>query len=146
MSNFKIMEKPLLREQEIIPTEEVLKNVLGESYSAFETLINTITTSEFGLIPEWNYYKDGKSWLCKVCHKKKTVFWLSAWDKFFKITFFFTEKHLEGIASLDIEENIKDDFGKVKPVGRLLPLLISINKTEQLSDALKIIEFKKRLK
>jgi len=140
------MEKPLLREQEIIPTEEVLKNVLGESYSAFETLINTITTPEFGLIPEWNYYKDGKSWLCKVCYKKKTVFWLSAWDKFFKITFFFTEKHLEGIASLDIEENIKDDFGKVKPVGRLLPLLISINKTEQLSDALKIIEFKKRLK
>ena len=140
------MEKPLLREQEIIPTEEVLKNVLGESYSAFEELINTITTPEFGLIPEWNYYKDGKSWLCKVCYKKKTVFWLSAWDKFFKITFFFTEKHLEGIASLDIEENIKDDFGKVKPVGRLLPLLISINKTEQLSDALKIIEFKKRLK
>ena len=140
------MEKPLLREQEIIPTGEVLKNVLGESYSAFEELINTITTPEFGLIPEWNYYKDGKSWLCKVCYKKKTVFWLSAWDKFFKITFFFTEKHLEGIASLDIEENIKDDFGKVKPVGRLLPLLISINKTEQLSDALKIIEFKKRLK
>ena len=140
------MEKPLLREQEIIPTEEVLKNVLGESYSAFETLINTITAPEFGLIPEWNYYKDGKSWLCKVCYKKKTVFWLSAWDKFFKITFFFTEKHLEGIALLNIEENIKDDFGKVKPVGRLLPLLISINKTEQLSDALKIIEFKKRLK
>ena len=140
------MEKPLLREQEIIPTEEVLKNVLGESYSAFEELINTITTPEFGLIPEWNYYKDGKSWLCKVCYKKKTVFWLSAWDKFFKITFFFTEKHLEGIALLNIEENIKDDFGKVKPVGRLLPLLISINKTEQLSDALKIIEFKKRLK
>ena len=89
------MEKRLLSEQEIIPTEEVLKDVLGNGYRAFEELINAITTPELGLIPEWNYYKDGKSWLCKVCYKKKTIFWLSVWDKFFKICFYFTEKHLE---------------------------------------------------
>ena len=140
------MEKPLLNDQEVLPTKEVLRNVLGNSFSSYEDLIKSVTTPEFGLVHEWNYYRDGKSWLCKVSFKKKTVFWLSAWNGFFRIAFYFTEKHLEGIAALDIAENIKEDFSLCKPVGKLLPLLIIINKTEQLPDVLKIAEFKKQLK
>ena len=136
------MEIQLLREQEILPSEEVLKTALGNSYAAFYELIKTIT--DIGLNHEWRFYKDGKLWLCNVNNKKKTVFWLSAWEAHFKITFFFTEKHLSGIAELDISEKIKEDFALTKPIGRLLPLLISIDKNEQLTDALKIIEFKKK--
>ena len=138
-------EKPLLREETIYPTNEVLKNVLCDSYIVFEELTNKIT-NDFGLVLEWNYYKDQKSWLCKVLNKKKNVFWLSVWDKFFKATFFFTEKHLEGFATLDIPECIKTDLCTSKPIGKLLPLLMSIDNKEQLEDLLKIIEFKKNLK
>ena len=140
------METQLLREQEIVPTEDVLRNALGKNYAIFEALINTVTSAEFGLIPEWNYYKDGKSWLCKVCYKKKTIFWLSVWEQFFRTTFFFTEKHLEGIAALNIAENIKEDFSRSKSIGRLIPLLMSIDKKAQLKDVLTIVEFKKGLK
>jgi hypothetical protein len=136
------MEVQLLKEYEIFPTQEVLKEVLGEVYEVWESLGTQITQGEFALTPDWNYYKDGKSWLCKVCRKKKTVFWLSVWEGFFKATFFFTEKHLEGIADLDISEQIKDDFCQTKPVGKLFPMLISIDKMEQLEDLLKIIKFK----
>ena len=138
-------EKPLLREEIVYPTSEVLKNVLCDSYVVFEELTNKIT-NDFGLVLEWNYYKDQKSWLCKVLNKKKNVFWLSVWDKFFKTTFFFTEKHLEGFAMLDIPESIKTDLCISKPIGKLLPLLMSIDNKEQLEDLLKIIEFKKNLK
>ena len=138
-------EKPLLAEGAIYPTDEVLKNVLCESYVVFEELTNKIT-NDFGLVLEWNYYKDQKAWLCKVLNKKKNIFWLSIWDKFFKATFFFTEKHLEGFSVLDISENIKEDLCLSKPVGKLLPLLLSIDNKEQLDDLLKIITFKKSLK
>ena len=138
-------EKPLLREETVYPTNEVLLNVLCDSYAIFEELTNKIT-NDFGLVLEWNYYKDQKSWLCKVLNKKKNVFWLSAWDKFFKATFFFTEKHLEGFSMLDISESIKDDLCMSKPVGKLLPLLLNIDSKEQLEDLLKIIAFKKSLK
>ena len=140
------MKGLLLREQEFFPTTEVLQNVLGKVYCVWEELVIQVTQDKFALTLDWNYYQDGKSWLCKVCHKKKTIFWLSVWEGFFKTTFYFTEKHLEGIADLEISEQIKEDFCRTKPVGKLLPMLICIDKQEQLSDLLKIVKFKKEAK
>jgi hypothetical protein len=140
------MEGLLLREQELFPTTEVLQNILGKDYCLWEELVTQVTQGEMSLTLDWTYYKDGQSWLCKVCHKKKTVFWLSVWEGFFKTTFYFTAKHLEGVAELDISEQIKEDLCRTKPVGKLLPMLISIDRQEQLSDLLKIIKFKKETK
>ena len=140
------MEKPLLTDLNIFPSDEILKSVLGNSFTVFETFRNTITGSGFDLVPEWSYYKDSKNWLCKVSYKKKTVFWLSAWDNFFKVSFFFTEKHLSGIAELNIPEEIKTNIATAKPIGKLLPLLISITEEYQLPDVFTLIEFKKKLK
>ncbi len=141
------METQLLRDPQIFPTEDVLKNALEpDAYEVFASFMNVITSAEYGLTYEWRYYNDGKSWLCKILHKKKTVMWLSVWNGFFKISFFFTEKHLEGIAALDIAENIKEDFCKAKPIGRLIPMLFNINNKKELSDVLTVAAFKKSLK
>mgnify|MGYP001020424572 FL=1 len=141
------METQLLRDPQIFPTEDVLKNALEpDAYEVFASFMNVITSAEYGLTYEWRYYNDGKSWLCKILHKKKTVMWLSVWNGFLKISFFFTEKHLEGIAALDIAENIKEDFCKAKPIGRLIPMLFNINNKKELSDVLTVAAFKKSLK
>jgi hypothetical protein len=140
------MELQLLREPDIFPSKEVLQNLLGKVYNVFEAFETCVTQNDMALTIEWHYYKDGKNWLGKVCHKKKTVFWLSVWEGYFKTTFFFLERHLEGIAELNISEQIKEDFCTTKSVGKLLPMLISINNTEQLPDLLKVIEFKKKAK
>jgi hypothetical protein len=140
------MEAPLLKDPAVSPTKKVLENVLGKSYSAYEELMDIIENDNYGLTPQWNYYNDGKAWLCKVQFKKKTVFWLSVWDKYFKMGFYFTEKNCKGIYELDIDDSVKKDFKERKPVGKLLPLTLVINKKQQLKDALKIIEYKKSLK
>ncbi|MFA7584234.1 MAG: DUF3788 family protein [Proteiniphilum sp.] len=141
------METQLLRDPNIFPSEEVLKNALEpDAYEALESFMNVITSAAYGLTCDWRYYNDGKSWLCKILHKKKTVMWLSVWNDFFKISFYFTEKHLEGIAALDIAENIKEDFCKAKPIGRLLPMLFNINHKKQLPDVLTVAAFRKNLK
>ena len=135
------MEKQLLREQEIFPSEEVLKNILGNVYSVYEEL-ETLLTQD-GIIFEWHYYKDSKSWLCKVSYKKKTVFWLSVWDGFFKISFFFLERHFEGIMALEIPEN---SYIMEKEWGKMFPFIFNISKREQLTDLMKMINFKKGAK
>jgi hypothetical protein len=140
------MEAPLLKEPHIVPTKEVLAKVLGKSYAAFDSLISTITQPEYGLEPQWNYYNDGKAWLCKVQYKKKTVFWLSVWDKYFKTGFYFTDKNSAGIYDLDIDNEIKKNFKNSKHIGKLIPLGISVSKKDQLKDVLKVIEYKKGLK
>lgn len=139
------MEKPLLNNVDVFPTQEVLLEILGNTHPVYEKLID-IVQNEYQLSPEWNYYKDGKAWLCKVIFKKKTVFWLSVWDKYFRVTFYFTEKNVEAISNLAIDEQIKSKFTQNEPIGKLLPLTLEIYKEEQLKDLLKIIEYKKALK
>lgn len=137
----------LLRDAEIFPSEEILKDALGKTvYSVLESFITSVTNEEYGLTIEWRYYNDGKAWLGKIVYKKKTVLWLSVWEGFFKTSFYFTEKHLEAIAELNISDMIKEGFCKARPVGKLIPMVIDINKDEQLDDLLTIVRFKKSLK
>jgi len=137
----------LLRDSSIYPSGEVLKETLGDTiYNILEPFMETVTNDEYGLTAEWRFYNDGKAWLCKVVHKKKTILWLSIWKGFFKTSFFFTEKHLEAIAALDISETIKENFTKAKPCGRLIPMIFDIRDKSQVDDLLTVVRFKKSLK
>jgi hypothetical protein len=137
------METQLLREQEIFPSKEVLSDALGKVYNVLEELETRLTQDEYALTFDWHYYKDSKAWLCKVSHKKKTVFWLSVWDGFFKTSFFFLERHMEGIAALGINKN---NFTIAKEWGKMIPLIFDIKNKKQFSDLLKMVEFKKTAK
>ena len=137
------MGEMLLKEQGIYPSKEVLKHTLGNVYDVLEALETRLTQEEFALTFDWHYYKDSKGWLCKVSHKKKTIFWLSVWDGFFRTSFFFLERHLEGIAALEIDE---DSFIMEKKWGSMIPLIFNITKQEQIEGLLKMVEFKKKAK
>jgi hypothetical protein len=138
--------KPVLTDQNVYPDEAILRRVLKEQYGMFEELMHRIISKPFELVPEWNYYKDGKSWLCKVMYKKKTVFWLSVWDACFKVTFYFTAKTETGINDLDIAHSIKTEFQAREAVGKLKPLTILFTPKTNMDDVLLLIRYKKGLK
>lgn len=138
------MEAPILKDKNIFPTPEVLAGVLGTSYPAFEEFSASAATA--GLTLEWNYYNDGKVWLCKVLSKKKNLAWLIVSEGCFRTTSYFTEKHLDRIADLQITESIKEEFYQQKPSGKLIPMSINITDKDQVKDALTMILFKKGLK
>lgn len=120
-------ETLLLREKEIEPTDEVLENALGkELFTIYQEIIK-IFNDEFSLDPQWRFYKDGKAWLCKVVYKKKTILWLSVWEKYIKTGFYFTDKTGIGVLELDIDNKIKEAFEVAKPIGKLIPLIIDID-------------------
>lgn len=136
----------LLRDSSIEPTNDVLLNALGKDvFNIYSELIKLIS-SEFGMEYEWRFYKDGNAWLCKCTYKKKTVFWLSAWEDHLKTGFYFTEKNSLGILELNIDEETKQDFKNAKPIGKLIPLTLCIKKMEQLNDLIEIVKYKKELK
>ena len=140
------MESRLLRDPDVYPDKEVLESALGDVYVVFNALIETITNEKYELVLNWRYYKDGKSWLCKVTKKKKTVCWISVWNQFFKTGFYFTDKTRLGINELTVDKNIKIDFSQSKAIGKLIPLTINVSSKKQIADVLKIIEYKKNLK
>lgn len=140
-------QTPLLRNPGIFPADEELEIVFGkEVFRVYNELMNTLTSDKFGLKPEWNYYKDGKAWLCKVIYKKKTIFWLSVWENAFKIVFYFTGKTRPGLLELDIKDTIKNKFANTQAAGKLIPLIFEIDGKEQLDDLLKISKYKMNLK
>ena len=137
----------LLRDPDIFPSEEVLRNALGETnYNLFQGFVQNITSPTSGLAMEWRYYNDGKAWLCKVVNKKKTVFWPSIWEHYFKTSFYFTEKHLESIDALSIADSLKQQLAQAKSIGKLIPLIIDVHNDEAMTDLLTLVHFKKSLK
>jgi len=139
-------EAMLLREKEIEPTDKVLENVLGKELFIIYKEIIKIFTNEFNLEPQWQFYKDGKAWLCKVVYKKKTILWLSIWENYIKTGFYFTEKTGIGVLELDIDNKIKEVFEMAQPIGKLIPLIIDINQHNQIKDLKEVVSYKKRLK
>jgi hypothetical protein len=132
----------LLKDPETFPSSKILQQALGENYIVFEKLIKLLSGTPYSLNPQWNYYKDGKSWLCKILHKKKTVLWLSVWEEYFMASFYFTEKDRTEINERRIDANIKTDFNERKPIGKLLPLVISVHDIKQIDDILNITDYK----
>jgi len=136
----------LLHDSEIEPTDKVLENLLGNEVSNVYQEMLKIILDEFNIQHEWRYYNDGKSWLFKATFKKKTIFWLSAWEGFIKISFYFTEKTSSGVLELPINNKIKEDFTNAVRSGKLIPLSIEIEQKEQLSDFREVVKYKISLK
>ena len=138
------MEPLVLKDKDLFPESEVLNNVLGDTFQAYQELNERFATLD--ILPEWRYYNDGKAWMCKLNFKKKNMGWLHVYNGHFKITFYFTEKHLEAIANLEISEAIKEEFYQTKATGKLLPMTFNITDTSCLKDVLTTLQFKKSLK
>lgn len=124
------------------PTSAVLEEELGPRFRIYRKLVTTLESEEYGVLPEWRYYKDGGAWLCKMTRKKKTVFWLSAWKSHLTCGFYFTAKTSQEIAALKIEKSIVDAFESAKPIGKLLPLTIDLKLNKQLNDSYQVVRYK----
>ena len=137
------METQLLKDPAVKPDNKILEAALGKNYNIFTEFEKKL--AEQNLVPEWNYYNDGKSWLCKILHKKKNLGWLSVWNTGFRITFYFPEKAIGGFHELDINDEIKLKAKETKQVGKSHPVLLPIKTKKILNDALKILEYKRKL-
>ncbi|MBL7960854.1 DUF3788 family protein [bacterium] len=136
------MNKPLLNDPNEFPDDKILLKHLDKSKVLWDELTSTVS-SDFPLtLLEWRYYKDGGSWLGKLVQKKKTVCWISVWDKFFKVSFYFTEKNDKDIKDLKINQRLKDDYFVHKPIGKLKPLTVEVKTKKALKDIQEIIRYK----
>lgn len=129
------------REPNIEPNDQLISEGLKGAFHVYTNLRESLI-GDLKLSYQWNYYKDGKAWLCKVSHKKKTVFWLSTGDQSFTITFYFTQKNQSDIIALPIDISLKENFAHAKHIGKLIPLTIEIHNDKLLSDILKIVTYK----
>jgi hypothetical protein len=134
----------LLNDANTYPTYTVLASVLGNCGEVYQAFVGILP--EYQIELEWRYYNDGKSWLGKAVSKKKTVFWLSVWQGFFKVSFHFKEKTRLGIMNLPIADEIKTRIENAPIKGKLASLIIDVSESTHLKDVSTLISYKQSCK
>lgn len=148
-------DKPLLRDPYIQPTNEIIAAALGEQYPAYTQFLGILTG--FDVTPQWRYYNDGKTWLAKGLYqwkslrgtdKEKTIFWLSIWDGFFRVSFYFAEKAQLGLQGLTVGKNTKRMIEDAKRMGKLkfFPLVFDVRSDDLFDDLGTLINYQKSIK
>jgi len=138
------MGKEVLKDPLVEPKSDILENILGKNYKLYTNFLEKIYKQ--GLIPEWKYYNDTKSWLCRILNKKKNYCWLSVIDKGFKCTIFFTQDTINGIFEMDINENIKEMTKENRICRKNPPVIMVVKNKSSLNDTIKILKYKLNLK
>lgn len=109
----------MLRNPDIAPSSDVIAKALGEANNAYIKFINEIASHDIQI--DWRYYNDGKAWLAKGLFKwrgvrggqnETTIFWLSIWDGFFKVTIYIPEKARAEVLSLPLDSDISELWDK----------------------------------
>lgn len=134
------MERPLLNDGNQYPTDIMLASALGSSMEVYQAFIDSLSKYQIEL--EWYYYNDSKSWLGKAVSKKKTVFWLSVWQGFFKVSFHFSEKARLGIMNLPISFETKVHLENAPIKGKLVSVAIDVSDQGHLEDIFTLVSYK----
>jgi len=149
-------EQQLLRDPRIELTSEVIAYGLGAaSYDAYTKFIEGLENRDINV--DWRYYNDGKAWLGKGLYKwtgsrggekEMTVFWLSIWSGFFRVSLFIPEKVRVDALSLPIDDETRKKIEGSHQMGKLkfFPLIFDVQSDKIFGEIYTLIDFKKTLK
>jgi hypothetical protein len=141
-----LMETPILSDKSQFPTDKIIFSHIGKSKTLWGSLFRYLAEEHPDFTSEWRYYNDGKSWLMKVQHKKKTVFWLSIIKGSFRTTFYIHEKAKKIIDGSTISEKLKDQYRTGKGSGKIRGIRVVYKSKKDLEDAKELIGIKIGLK
>ena len=146
----------LLRDPGIQLTDAVFAEALGPANSAYRAFLGELPNHDIQL--EWRYYTDGKAWLGKGIYrwkgarggqKEMTVFWMSIWEGFFKVSIFFPEASRTELLALPFGEEMKLKIANSRQMGKTLkffPLVFDLCSEEWFEAVFAIADCKKSMK
>jgi hypothetical protein len=140
------MDTPILRDKSQFPTDQVIFSHIGKAKALWLELFQYLDKEHPDFTREWRYYSDGKSWLMKVQHKKKTVFWLSILEGSFRTTFFIHEKAAKIVENSAISEELKKSHRTGKSYGKLRGVTVTYKKKKDVEQAKELIGIKLSVK
>jgi len=147
-------EKLWLRDPEVIPSDELLRQTLGDSYTAYETLQEALPGLK--MEQKWQWYTPHKAWFAKGQHfwttprgtkKEKNLYWLHVYEAAFSVAVWFKEKNRGELLQSNVNETTKQMIRDAETYGKMptFPVIFNIITSELPSDIYTLIDCKKRL-
>lgn len=140
------MLKPVLNDKNKYPNTKILTMHLGKSTNAWNAFIDLLKSAYPLISTEWGYYIDGKSWLFKVTKKTKTICWVSVWNRYFKVTFYFNNKAEEILKKSLLDKRLKKHWLKDKENGNTRPITIEVKSKTDLKTVKILIDLNESIK
>ena len=148
------IEELRLRQKDVMPTNDVLEEVLVSSYIAYEMFQETLP--ELEIEQNWQWYAPHKVWAGKGQYfwttvrgtkKEKVLYWLHVCEGYFNVAVWFKEKNRSEVLSADVNEETRKVICNAKTEMGLptFPVLFRVTEIDQLTDIYKLIELKKKL-
>lgn len=139
------MMKVMLTNKDEYPTDEILQQCFSETeYELYRQLVDGLHKND--LQEQWNYYRDGKSWLGKIMFKKKNLGWISYLETGLQVGVYFGERIWPQVFDLDLDERIKSRLPQIEKSGKLYGVIIPITDEAYVKAALSLVLFKKGAK
>ena len=145
----------LLRDPSTGPTDEVIAAGLGAANGAYMKFIGGLKKHDIGV--DWRYYNDGKAWLGKALYKwtssrgtpkETTIFWLSVWEGFFRVSIFMPEKARAEALALPLGDGVREMIGNAKQMVKLkfFPLIFDLTSDGLFDEIYVLADFRKMMK
>lgn len=139
------MDPLVFTDPAVVPTEEALFALIGPRRAQWESLLAGISERFPEAVGEWNYYRDGKSWLYKMVRKKKTLYWAGVDADTFRVTFYFGDRAEPLIEKSPLPESIKEEFRTGKRFGRIRAVSMKVLTARDVDHALLLAEIRARI-
>jgi len=139
-------EKIVLSDKSVIPSDDFIFSVIGERKVHWIRIMNYLSESYPDASGTWNYYNDGKQWLFKFVHKKKTIFWAALLTGAFRITFYLGNKADSIIENSNLPVSIKEEFKSAKRYGQIRPVTFIVRDDTDVDNVLNMIVLKSKIK
>ncbi len=140
------MKSPYFNDPNVPPTDDSILEAIGRAKGAWQKLFARIRTEHPDLSETWKFYKDGKSWLCQVTWKKKTVFWILIMKGRFRVGFYFAKRLMDQILESDLSKERKEEIQKKPAKGQIGSVAVEFGPQKGIKDVMILIDLKKTLK
>ena len=135
-----------LTDKNIFPTEELIFSLIGHNTVFWHRIMKYADENYSDISGGWNYYNDGKTWLFKLVHKKKTLFWAGILNDTFRITFWFSDRALPLIEDAFLPPSLKDELRNTRKYGAVRPLSIIVREQSDADNVITLISLKYNIK
>ncbi len=129
-------------DKNVKPDNQMLAQVLDKSYKLWEKIKSSLINDYSKLDEDWKYYGQKIGWTLKLLYKKRNLFFLTPYEKYFQIAFVFGDKAVAVIEQCDLSPSIIDEIKNARKYVEGRGLRIKVKKQSDVKIVLKLTEIK----
>jgi hypothetical protein len=136
------MNISIFSNKKVIPTENDLLEVLGDSYGLWKRICQYVHLKYPGATEQWNNPGEKYGWHFRIKDKKRTIVYLLPAEKSFKVALVYGQKATSVVMQSHVSEEIKAELAAAKVYAEGRGIRIDVVNKDIIHDIETLIDIK----